>query len=82
MGKAKSTHGNIGAQKDVSDKGFVAIYPVQEMKQFLSTLKLFSKEVGAPEVLFCHLHPTQKKKEVKDFCNKIGTTLSVLENKT
>ena len=79
---AKSTRMNIGAQLYVSDKGFVAIYPIRETKQFMSTLRLFAKDVGAPKILVLDPHPTQKKREVKDFCNKIGTTLKVLENET
>ena len=48
----------------------------------MSTLRLFAKDVGAPKLLVLDPHPTQKKREVKDFCNKIGTTLKVLENET
>ena len=80
--KAKSTRQNIGAQLYVSDKGYVAVYPVRETKQFLDTLRLFAKEVGAPKILVLDPHPTQKKKEVQNFCHKIGTTLRVLENET
>ena len=79
---AKSTRQNIGAQLYVSDKGFVAVYPIRETKEFLSTLRLFAKDVGAPKILVLDLHPTQKKREVKDSCNKIGTNLKVLEIKT
>ncbi len=43
---------------------------------------MFAKEVGAPEVLVSNLHPTQKKRKVKDFCIQIGTTLCVLEAET
>ena len=49
-------------------------------------LHLFARDVRAPKilvlVLVLDLHPTQKKREVKYFCNKIGTTLKVLENDT
>jgi len=45
-------------------------------------LKQFAKDVGAPEVLVCDSHPTQKKRDVKEFCVQIGTTLRVLEAET
>jgi hypothetical protein len=79
---AKSTRQNIGAQLYVSDKGFVAVYPIRETKQFMHTLRLFAKDVGAPKILVLDPHKTQTKKEVRSFCNKIGTTLKVLENET
>ncbi len=61
----------------MSDKGFVAVYPMpmRETQQFSNALKMFAKDVGAPDVLVADPHPTQKKREVKDFCNKIGTKL-------
>ncbi len=80
--KAKSTRGNICVQLFVSDKGFVAVYPMRETRQYSNALKMFAKDVGAPEVLVADPHPTQKKREVKDFCNKIGTKLRLLEGKT
>ena len=39
------------------------------------------KDVGAPEILVVDLHPSNESKEVKAFCNKIGTTLCLLEQK-
>ena len=80
--KGKSTHGNTCAQIYVSDKGMVACYPMAHVRDFLSTLKLFAKEVGAPEVLVADPHPTHRKPEVRKFCNNIGTTLNLLEAKT
>mgnify|MGYP003315357419 CR=1 FL=1 len=66
----------------VSDKGYIAVYPMREVKDCIHALRLFAKEVGAPDVLVADPHPTQKKKEVKDFCNKIGTKLHLLEAET
>ena len=80
--KGKSTRGNTCAQLFVSDKGFVAIYPMRHQRDYLSALKLFAKDVGAPEVLVCDSHPTQKKREAKEFCTSIGTSLRVLEART
>ena len=37
---------------------------------------------GPPKIFVLDLHPTQKKREVNDFCSKIGTTLKALENET
>jgi hypothetical protein len=80
--KAKSTHGNICSQVFVSDKGFVYFCLMKDQRSYFSALKQFAKEVGAPKVLVCDLHPTQKKREVKEFCVQIGITLCVLKAKT
>ncbi len=81
-GKAKSSRGNICAQLFVSDKGFVAIYPMQYQRDYFLVLRQFAKEVGVPEVLICDPHPTQTQHKVKEFCTQIGTTLKVLEAQT
>ncbi len=74
-GKAKSSQGNICAQLFVSDKGFVAIYPMQHQRDYFLALRQFAKEVGAPEVLVCNLHPTQTQRKVKEFIPKLGQLL-------
>jgi len=51
-------------------------------RHFVSALRLFAKDVGTPEVLVADSHPMQKKQEVKEFCNKIGTKLRLLEGST
>jgi len=81
-GKAKSSRGNICAQIFVSDKGFVAIYPMQHHRDYFLALRQFAKEVGAPEVFVCDPHPTQMQRKVKEFCTQIGTTLRILEART
>ena len=53
----------------------------KESEYFLA-LKEFAKYVGAPVVLVCDLAKTQKKREFKDFCTQIGTTLRILEAET
>ena len=78
----KSTRQNICAQVFVSDKGFVAVYPMRQQRDYLSAFKMFAKDVGAPEVLVCDPHPSQKSREVKQFCLNIGTDLRLLEQKT
>jgi hypothetical protein len=81
-GTAKSSQGNICAQLFVSDKGFVAIYPMKKQSDYFLALKQFAKDVGAPDVLVCDPHPAQTKREVREFCTQIGTTLKVLEAET
>ena len=79
---AKSLRGNTCAQIFVSDKDFCAIFLMKKESEYILALKQFVKDVGAPETLFCDLANTQKKREVKDFCTQMGTTLSILEAET
>jgi len=83
-GKAKimSMRGKLCVQLLVSIKGFVAVYPMKATHHFLCALRMFAKDAGAPEVLVADSHPTQKKQEVKDVCNKIGTELHLLDGST
>jgi hypothetical protein len=46
-GKAKSSRGNICAQHFVSDKGFVAIYPMQHQRDYFLALRQFAKGDGS-----------------------------------
>ena len=62
----------------VSDKGFVKFYPMKNQRDYPQALRFFAKDVGAPEILVCDPHPSQNSNEVKDFLNKIGTTLRIL----
>ena len=80
--KGKSTRGNTSAQIFVSDKGFVAIYPMQSKGNFPDALKLFCKEVGVPEKLVVDPSGEQTSRKVKKFCNQVGTTLRILEEST
>jgi hypothetical protein len=79
---AKSLRGNTCAQIFVSDKDFIALYPMKKEAEYFLALQEFSKDVGAPDVLVCDSAKTQKKREVKDFCTQIGTTLNILEAET
>ena len=45
-------------------------------------MKLFAKEVGAPDALICDAAREQISDKVQKFCCKIGTTLRVLEQNT
>ncbi len=66
----------------VSDRDFVAFYPMKKQQEVHLAVKQFAKEVGAPEVLVCDPHPAQIKQEVRKFYTQIGTMLKVLEAKT
>ena len=81
-GKARSTRGYTCMQIFVSDKGFVKVYPMRKVSEYPQALKMFAKDVGAPDVLVADPHPSNKSKDVKAFCNKIGTTLRILEEST
>jgi hypothetical protein len=69
-GAAKSSRSNICAQLFVSDKGYVAIYPMQHQRDYFLALKQFAKDVGAPDILDCDPHPTQKQRKVEEFCTQ------------
>ena len=80
--KGKSTRGNTCAQLFVSDKGYVAIYPMKSKGEFKDALHLFCKEVGVPVSLVLDPSGEQTSKHVKKFCNQVGTTLRILEEAT
>jgi len=67
----------------VTDKGFVYVIPMQSKGDVPKALKQFAKMIGAPEdAVICDAAGEQTSKEVKKFCNQIGTTLRVLEENT
>jgi hypothetical protein len=70
-GAAKSSHGNICAQLFFLDRGYVAIYPMQYQRDYFLALKQFAKDVGAPDVLVCDPHLTQKQRKVKSSVYKL-----------
>lgn len=80
--KGKSTRGNKCCQVFVSDKGFVAVYPMECPSQFEDALQLFCKEVGVPVTMVADPHPSQTKKTVRRFCEQVGMTLRLLEKNT
>lgn len=80
--KCTSYRGNKCAQVFVSDKGYIFVCPMRKESHYHDALKQFSKKVGAPEILVCDGAKTQKKREVKDYLNQIGTRLKVLELRT
>ena len=78
----KSTRGFTCAQMFVSDKGFVAIYPMRSKSEFQDALHQFCKEIGVPTTLVVDPAREQTKKSVRKFCHQVGTTLRVLEEST
>jgi hypothetical protein len=45
-------------------------------------MKQFAKEIGAPDAFVADMSGEQMSKEVKAFCNEIGSTLRALEEGT
>ena len=80
--KVKSTRGNKCCQVFVSDRSFVAVYPMKSQEEFEQALHWFCKQVGVPRDLICDSHKSQKSNSVKRFCDQVGTTLKVLERGT
>ena len=50
--------------------------------EYILSLKEFSKDVAAPDVLVCDPAKTQMKWEVNELCTQLGTTLKILEAET
>ena len=81
-GCKKTTRGNTCAQMFVSDKGFVAIYPMKSKGDFPDALHMFCKEVGVPVTMVVDPSGEQTSKKVKKFCHQVGTSLRILEEST
>jgi hypothetical protein len=77
--KGKSTRGNTCAQLFVSDKGFVAIYPMLKRSNYKDAFHQFCKDAGVPNILLVDPSGKQTSKEARKFCHKLGTTLKILE---
>ena len=80
--KAKSRRGNKMLQVFVSDKGFIAIYPMKRKYQFKEALHLFCKELGVSVSLVVDPSGEQTSKDIWKFCNQVGTTLRILQEST
>ena len=81
-GDAKSSRGNTCMQLFVSDKGYVAVYPMTTKSKFKDCLHLFCKEVGVPHTLVLDMSGEQTTNAVKHFSNQVGLTLRLLEEST
>ena len=78
----QSSRGHTCCQLFVTDKGFVYVVPMRRKGEVLQAMKQFAKEVGAPDAFIADMSGEQMSKEVKAFCNEIGTTLRALEEGT
>ena len=78
----KSLRGNTCAQLFVSDKSYIALYPMKSKGEYYYALKTFCKEVGVPETLVCDPSGEQTSNKVKLFCNQVSTKLRILEEST
>ena len=79
---AKSTRGNTCMQIFVSDKGYVAVYPMKTKSEFKDCLHMFCKEIGVPETLVLDKSGEQTSNAVKQFSNHVGLKLRILEEST
>ena len=50
---------------------------MSKVSEYPLAIKQFAKNAGAPEVVLADPHPVHKSKDLKAFCNKIGTTLKI-----
>ena len=66
----------------VSDKGYLAVYPMEKKSEFVDALHQFCKEVGVPICLVVDPAREQTSKKVRRFCNQVGTTLRILQEST
>ena len=67
--KTKSTRQNICCQLFVSDKGYVAVYPMRAQSEFNDALHCFCKEVGVPRSLIMDGRSAQINLQTKKFCH-------------
>ena len=65
-----------------ADIWYVYFDAMRTVSEFPKGLKIFPKEVGVPEAIIDNSHKCNKSKEVKLFCHRIGTNLSILEGST
>ena len=66
----------------MSDKGFVAIYPMASRGDFMEALHIFCKEDGVPTPLVMDPAGELRKKDVKKFLHQVGTTPRYIEENT
>ena len=79
---ANSLQGYLYLQVFVSDKGYVAVYPMELKSDSKDALHSFCKGVGVPIALVVDPSGEQTSKVVRKFCNQVGTTLRILEEST
>jgi hypothetical protein len=74
--------GHTCCQLFVTDKGFVYVVPLRRKGEVLQAIKQFAKGIGAPDAFIADMSGEQMSREVKKFCNDIGTTLRASEEGT
>ena len=75
----KSSRGNSCCQLFVTDKGFVYVVPMKKWSETLQDVKMFAKEIGAPDAIICDAAKEQHSAPLRKFLGEIGTTLRILE---
>ena len=58
------------------------VVPMKSKGEIVNALKLFAKEVGVPEALIVDPSGEQTSAAAKQYCQKIGTTLRIIEEHT
>ena len=66
----------------VTNKGFVYVVPMKQKSKVLQAVNCFVQEVGAPEAMLYDAARQYYSKEIRKFCNDIGTTIHILEDNT
>ena len=80
--RATTVEGYTCMQLFVSDKGYVAVYPMVSKGQFNDALKLFCKEVGVPERLVLDPSGEQSSRKSKQTMADLGIKAQFLEEST
>ena len=78
--KHKSKRKYKCCQVFLSNKGYVAVYPMKSQEVFQTALHWFCKEV--PVSLGFDAHRSQTSHEVQRFCDQVVTTMRVLKKST
>ena len=78
----KSSYGNICCQLFVTDKGFVYVVPMCNKSKVMQAVKLFAKEVAAPDVIISDMSGEQTSKDLRKVCAEISTMLKFFEEGT
>ena len=63
----------------MTDKGFIYVVPMKSKGDVLSAVKMFAKEIGAPDAIIYDAAGDQKSKALRTSCNEVCTTLRLLE---
>ena len=80
--KWKSSRGYTCMQLFVTKKWFVHVIPMKSKSEVQLALKMFAKDIGAPDAIICDAAWEQISKSVRDLCHRIETSICVLEEGT